>query len=193
MLSERDHTQGGAEGRTDSPAKGAEPGVADVPAASHPRPADDAERAVRQAVQANPVMARDIVTLARMTEIYCAGHHRKADRVPYDSVAVRAGAFGSAKVPLLCPDCAEHMRYGEQRRALCPKDPKPSCRTCDIHCYSREESEWQRASMAYAGPRAPFHGLLREALSHLYQDRIIGGRQDRAKRERRDRDRGQDY
>lgn len=150
------------------------------------------ERLVAERVAADPRIARDVVTLARMTEIWCADHHADADRVPYDSPAVRAGAFIGAKPPRLCPDCAAHVRYGEVRRARCVKDPRPSCRSCDVHCYSAEESDWQRAAMAYAGPRAIFRGLLPDALRHLYQDVVLGARQDAARRLRRDKGRGQE-
>ncbi len=150
-------------------------------------------REYRRRLAEVPHVAQDVVTLARMTEIWCADHHARADRLPYDSEAVRAGAFPAAKVPLLCPDCAAHARYGEYRRVMCPKDPKPSCRTCDVHCYSTEESNWQRQSMAYAGPRAMFRGLFLEALRHLRQDVLVGRRQDAERRARRDESRGQDY
>ena len=36
-------------------------------------------------------IARDIVTLAGMTEIYCADHHAAADRTPYESEATAVG------------------------------------------------------------------------------------------------------
>lgn len=147
----------------------------------------------RQRLVENPHIAQDVVTLARMTEIWCADHHNDTDREPYDSVAVRAGVFPARKLPRLCPECAAHARYGEYRRVMCPKDPKPSCRSCDIHCYSAQESDWQRQSMAYAGPRAMFRGLAREAFQHLRQEVFVARTQDANKRARRDAGRGQKY
>ena len=38
-------------------------------------------------------IARDIVTLAGMTEIYCADHHAAADRTPYESEATAVGMY----------------------------------------------------------------------------------------------------
>ena len=70
-------------------------------------------------------IARDIVTLAGMAEIYCADHHDDGLRVPFRSKAVEAGVYPARKVPRLCPDCAMHVRYGEVRRALCTRDPRP--------------------------------------------------------------------
>ena len=116
-------------------------------------------------------IARDIVTLAGMTEIYCADHHAAADRTPYESEATAVGMYPQHKIPHLCPECAAHLRYGEIRRALCRREPRPACKTCKSHCYTPTESAWQRRAMAYAGPRAMFRGHAIEAIRHLIHTR----------------------
>lgn len=116
-------------------------------------------------------IARDIVTLAGMTEIYCADHHAAADRTPYESEATAVGMYPQHKIPRLCPECAAHLRYGEIRRALCRREPRPACKTCKSHCYTTTESAWQRRAMAYAGPRAMFRGHAIEAILHLIHTR----------------------
>ena len=116
-------------------------------------------------------IARDIVTLAGMTEIYCADHHAAADRTPYESEATAVGMYPQHKIPRLCPECAAHLRYGEIRRALCRREPRPACKTCKSHCYTPIESAWQRRAMAYAGPRAMFRGHAIEAIRHLIHTR----------------------
>ena len=116
-------------------------------------------------------IARDIVTLAGMTEIYCADHHAAADRTPYESEATAVGMYPQHKIPRLCPECAAHLRYGEIRRALCRREPRPACKTCKRHCYTPTESAWQRRAMAYAGPRAMFRGHAIEAIRHLIHTR----------------------
>lgn len=116
-------------------------------------------------------IARDIVTLAGMTEIYCADHHAAADRTPYESEATAVGMYPQHKIPRLCPECAAHLRYGEIRRALCRREPRPACKTCKSHCYTSTESAWQRRAMAYAGPRAMFRGHAIEAIRHLIHTR----------------------
>ena len=116
-------------------------------------------------------IARDIVTLAGMTEIYCADHHAAADRTPYESEATVVGMYPQHKIPRLCPECAAHLRYGEIRRALCRREPRPACKTCKSHCYTPTESAWQRRAMAYAGPRAMFRGHAIEAIRHLIHTR----------------------
>ena len=116
-------------------------------------------------------IARDIVTLAGMTEIYCADHHAAADRTPYESETTAVGMYPQHKIPRLCPECAAHLRYGEIRRALCRREPRPACKTCKSHCYTPTESAWQRRAMAYAGPRAMFRGHAIEAIRHLIHTR----------------------
>lgn len=116
-------------------------------------------------------IARDIVTLAGMTEIYCADHHAAADRTPYESEATAVGMYPQHKIPRLCPECAAHLRYGEVRRALCRREPRPACKTCKSHCYTPTESAWQRRAMAYAGPRAMFRGRAIEAIRHFIHTR----------------------
>ena len=116
-------------------------------------------------------IARDIVTLAGMTEIYCADHHAAADRTPYESEATAVGMYPQRTIPRLCSECAAHLRYGEVRRALCRREPRPACKTCKSHCYTPTESAWQRRAMAYAGPRAMFRGHAIEAIRHLIHTR----------------------
>ena len=120
---------------------------------------------------ADKEIARDIATLAGMTEIYCADHHAAADRTPYESEATAVGMYPQHRIPRLCPECAAHLRYGEIRRALCRREPRPACKTCKSHCYTPVESAWQRRAMAYAGPRAMFRGHAIEAIRHLIHTR----------------------
>lgn len=119
---------------------------------------------------ADPTVARDVQTLGGMVQIWCDDHHRDAQRAPYAGVGVQEGCYAPKRVPTLCAECAAHLEYGETRRALCPKDPKPSCHACDIHCYKPEERAWQRQAMAYAGPRAMVRGMFFDALRHLRQE-----------------------
>ena len=105
-----------------------------------------------------------------MTQIWCADHHDDALRTPYEGLGARAGVYKPGKLPRLCPECAAHLEYGEARRALCPKDPKPSCHACDVHCYKPQERAWQQKAMAYAGPRAMFRGMFVDAMRHLWQE-----------------------
>ena len=70
-------------------------------------------------------VAHDTRLLGDFADIFCAGDHPERTRRPLSSDASRLGVYGK-RVPVLCDECAEHVRYAEKRRAYCPKDPKPS-------------------------------------------------------------------
>lgn len=112
----------------------------------------------------------DTRIVAGLAAIYCSGHHKDRERVPLASDARRLGVYGR-RVPLLCDECAEHIRYAEKRRAYCPRDPKPFCAHCDTHCYKRGEADWQRQMMRYAGPRSMWHGYAIAGMRHALEAR----------------------
>lgn len=112
----------------------------------------------------------DIRIVAGMGAIYCAGNHRDRERVALESDAAALGVYGR-RIPRLCPECAEHIRYAEKRRAYCPKEPKPFCAHCDSHCYSGDESAWQRQMMRYSGPRSMWHGYAIPGMKHAMEAR----------------------
>jgi hypothetical protein len=63
------------------------------------------------------------------------------------------------------------LAYGEQRRAYCPKDPKPFCAHCETHCYKTDEAQWQRQMMRYAGPKSWRKGHAMDGIKHVLQAR----------------------
>ena len=113
-------------------------------------------------------VAKDTRTLADLIEIYCASHHSEVPRIPAVTDAARLGVYRK-KTPLLCCECEAHLAYGEKRRAFCPKDPKPFCANCDVHCYRSEEREWERQMMRYAGPRSMLHGHAIDGIKHVVE------------------------
>ena len=112
----------------------------------------------------------DTRIVAGLASIYCAGAHRGSTRVRLESDAASLGVYGR-RVPKLCDGCAAHVRYAEKRRAYCPKDPKPFCAHCDTHCYSADESAWQRQMMRYAGPRSIWRGYAVPGIRHALEAR----------------------
>jgi predicted amidophosphoribosyltransferase len=76
---------------------------------------------------------KDLKTLYRFMLIYCQGNH-----------GVKQG---------FCPECQDLLAYAQQRRQLCPLDPKPACKNCSIHCYKPEYREKIRQVMRYSGKR----------------------------------------
>jgi hypothetical protein len=113
---------------------------------------------------------KDTRLLGDFAVIYCRGRHRDAERRALVSDAALLGVYGR-KVPMVCDGCADLLRYAEQRRALCPKDPKPFCSHCDTHCYRPELAERMREVMRYAGPRSVLHGHVVGGVRHLVDGR----------------------
>ena len=117
----------------------------------------------------DPRVAKDTRTLADFVAIYCRGHHASERRAATTDAAV-LGVYGR-RPPALCPECEAHLAYGEKRRAFCPKDPKPFCANCDVHCYKDDEREWQRQMMRFSGPRSMLQGHAIDGMRHFIETR----------------------
>ena len=80
-------------------------------------------------------LARELVTITKMTEMYCSAHH---------------GDSGSA----LCEECRGFVDYAAVRLKKCPYgEKKPTCANCPIHCYKPARAAQSKAIMRYSGPR----------------------------------------
>lgn len=123
----------------------------------------------------DPKVRADTCLLGDFAGIYCRGRHRGADREALVSGAAALGVYGR-KPPALCVRCADLVRYAEQRRASCPKDPKPFCSHCDTHCYSRGMRDRVREVMRYAGPRSMFTRHAFAGVKHLIEGRQVRNR-----------------
>lgn len=115
-------------------------------------------------------VADDTRTVADFIAIFCKKHHAGRSRTQVQTDAALLGVYGR-KTPVLCEECAAHLAYAEKRRAYCSKDPKPFCSNCDSHCYSADESEWQRQMMRFSGPRSLFHGHAIDGIKHTLEVR----------------------
>lgn len=113
---------------------------------------------------------KDTKTLADFVAIYCRANHADREREAASTDAARLGVYGR-RPPVLCEECSAHLAYGEKRRAYCPKDPKPFCAHCDVHCYRADEAEWQRQMMRFAGPRSMLHGHAIDGIKHALEAR----------------------
>lgn len=101
---------------------------------------------------------KDLKILASFIELFChARHDRKAvgERAIPDILQQ-----GKRSPRTICGDCAELLEHGMKKRALCPLDPKPSCKSCHIHCYTPEYRKKIREIMAYSGKRMIMRGRL---------------------------------
>lgn len=81
---------------------------------------------------------REKATVEAMIAIYCRHHHNP----PEDN---------------LCDSCRELLQYASARLDRCPHgNRKPSCRRCNIHCYSPARRKEIAAVMRFSGPRIFF-------------------------------------
>jgi hypothetical protein len=106
-----------------------------------------------------------VAVLGDFVRIYCAANHGERDRRRCTTDAAQLGVYGR-KVPDVCDECESHLAYAEQRRAACPRDPKPFCAHCDTQCYRASELDWQRTMMRYSGPRSWYRGHLIDSIRH---------------------------
>lgn len=118
----------------------------------------------------DPKVRADARLLGDFTGIYCRGVHKGSEREPLVSDAATLGVYGRG-TPGVCVRCADLLRYAEQRRASCPKDPKPFCSDCDTHCYRPGMREQVRAVMRYAGPRSMLTRHAFTGVRHLIEGR----------------------
>jgi hypothetical protein len=105
----------------------------------------------------NNEQLKDIKVLVKFTQVYCHGRHQ-GNKTPADIPSPLNKTFRTGVN--LCPDCQAFLIYALQKRAICPLDPKPSCKHCSIHCYSKEHRQKVREVMAYSGRQLILRGRL---------------------------------
>ena len=93
---------------------------------------------------------RDTRILAQFIEVYCEKKHPGLDKAPWEPSDGYIISIEKSS-PLLCPDCADLLDYSATRRRLCPLDPKPTCKNCEIHCYALEDRAKIREVMRFSG------------------------------------------
>ncbi len=81
---------------------------------------------------------KDIQVLRDFIQIYCATKHTDRPKTDEDSVH-------------LCEECHETLQYSARRRELCPQNPKPTCKNCEIHCYLPEQRAKIKEIMRVSG------------------------------------------
>ena len=99
----------------------------------------------------------DLKVLIRFVEVYCGLKH-KGSSFPYTALPPELRRRG--KHPDLCPDCAALVEHGIEKRIKCPLNPKPSCKKCRVHCYSKEYRDKVREIMAFSGRKLILRGRL---------------------------------
>lgn len=101
---------------------------------------------------------KDLKILADFIRLFC---HARHDRGLVGETGLPAVLRDAARrEDTLCLDCAKLLEHGMMKRALCPLEPKPTCRNCRIHCYTPEYREKIREIMAYSGRKMILRGRL---------------------------------
>lgn len=99
---------------------------------------------------------KDLKVLISFVRVYCWAKHDnqvKAEIPPELASSFRKGIE-------LCPECAGLVAHAAEKRRKCPLDPKPSCKHCHIHCYSKDYRARIREIMAFSGRRMIMRGRL---------------------------------
>jgi hypothetical protein len=108
----------------------------------------------------------DVKVLSLFIQVYCEKKHGSAEKFNWEPSEKTQG-LGLHSPPLLCKDCIGLIEYSAKRRRLCPLDPKPTCRNCEIHCYQGEYRYRIREVMRFSGKHflmyAFRHGLFKES------------------------------
>lgn len=107
---------------------------------------------------------KDLKVVINFVRVYCTVQHGNQAEVtlPVDL----ADLF--RKGLMLCPDCRSLLDYALEKRRKCPLDPKPSCKQCHIHCYSKEYRARIREIMAFSGRRMIMRGRLDYLWHYLF-------------------------
>ena len=101
---------------------------------------------------------KDAEVLAEFINIYCSDRHESAEKgpswraVPWEYISSSAISF--------CAECRKLLLHAVSKRAICPYDPKPSCKKCETHCYAPGYRDRIREVMRYSGMRLIKRGRL---------------------------------
>lgn len=95
---------------------------------------------------------KDIKVLEKFIQVYCETKHRTREK---------EDSHG------FCEECKGILEYAIHRREVCPLDPKPTCKNCEIHCYEPEKRQTIKDIMRYSGMHMIMRGRL-DWLTHYF-------------------------
>jgi hypothetical protein len=110
-------------------------------------------------------LRRDLKLLITFVAIRCRDCHPDADKELLSLKTHNVSALSSREVRL-CGECSRLLGHALVKRAHCPYDPKPMCKKCPTHCYSRQHRAEMREVMRYSGRKLVMSGRL-DYLYHL--------------------------
>jgi YbgA-like uncharacterized protein len=114
--------------------------------------------------QFSTAQKKDLKVLIDFVRIYCKDLHREQAEVTLSDDL----ALPSHQKISLCPDCLALLEYALLKRRNCPLDPKPSCKHCHIHCYSKDYRARMREIMAISGRKMIMRGRVDYLWHYLF-------------------------
>ena len=97
---------------------------------------------------------KDIKVLQNFIQIYCDTEHKTREKTDKNEMS-------------LCQECWGTFNYATHRREVCPLDPKPTCKNCEIHCYLPEQRAKIKEIMRVSGMTLIKRGRL-DLLIHYF-------------------------
>lgn len=98
---------------------------------------------------------KDAKVLEQFIQIYCDTKHTDADKIETDGLS-------------LCAECHETLEYSKLRRELCPLNPKPSCKNCEVHCYKPDQRQRIKDIMRHSGMHLIKRGRIDMLLHYFF-------------------------
>jgi len=89
---------------------------------------------------------KDEKVLKNFISIYCRENHLK------QGIEVYKNGY--------CKECYGLLQYALKKNENCPFDPKPQCKHCKVHCYSKEMRQKIRKVMKFSGIYLIKHGRI---------------------------------
>lgn len=112
-------------------------------------------------------ISRDVNIIARFIEIFCHNKHTDNMKSPIQPKG-RIGEY-LKDIPIeLCPECNKLLCYAVSKRIICSYDPKPKCKKCPTHCYTRGYRERIREVMRFSGAYLLKRGRFDLAIKYFF-------------------------
>ncbi len=110
-------------------------------------------------------MRHDFKTLLTFVSIFCKHQH---DAEPKTRLSLKTHDIDAlaGRAVHLCPQCSRLATHALIKRTNCPMAPKPSCKSCPVHCYHATFREEMKEVMRFSGRKLLFSGRL-DYLLHL--------------------------
>ncbi len=107
---------------------------------------------------------KDMSVLGRFVALYCRDKHADRPKARFTYKGVDDKVWRGIE---LCDECSKMLTHGTAKRLICPKEPKPYCKDCDIHCYGPGYRERVREVMRYSGRKMIMRGRI-DMIYHYY-------------------------